>query len=451
MSRRPVLTASDKALLQGLNRSDVEQTMAGLKPFLRRSLWIGSSNYYLRDVVGKLGRAQPGTPLRHRHLAQYIAASVTLHANDGWSYLGRSVACLLAGDTHRALHLAYYAELRAAMSLLASTAVGIFNRHHYAIGGVNTTCRLRTRQGTHVMTWLALEAWARRPESGALFSSLVCPEGLTLDDWFQPQGGASVLAPQAKAWFMQWGMDLGLAMKDREARNGSSYRPDGVPVTWEVSAADALEFVRDMWSLLEPSSTSGFEQIDRHIFRLAIERYYRGLTGRQPNSSDRAYIALVNTTLAAQSLATMTQGRLRRFLLRQDVPDDPQIFIHSRSRPDHSQTDAFAVMSRAVLLSRIATGSAQSLLARVGIEASMLGFWWQQLGEARGLWAPGASPEALSDLWADIEASLREVEEEEAAPSGSLSTFHDVGARIPGPVATFSSHERVALWGLCPG
>ncbi|CDX27350.1 conserved hypothetical protein [Mesorhizobium sp. ORS 3324] len=450
MSRKPVLVASDKVLIRGLSRNDVELTMAGLKPFLERSLWIGSSNHYVRDVVSKLKRAQPGTPRRQRHLAQYIAASVALHSNDGWSYLGRSVACLLAGDIHRALHLAYYAELRAAMSLLASIAVGIFNSQHYAITGVNTTHKLRTQRGTHEMTWLALEAWARRPASGRLFSSLIRPEGLTLDDWFQPQGGATVLAPQAKAWFMQWGMDLGLATKDREARNASSYRPDGVPGTWEVSAADTLEFVRDMWSSLEPSAASGFEQIDRHILRLAIERYHLGRTNRQPTRTDQDYIALVNSVITAQSLSVTTENRLRSFLLRQSAPDDLKIFVNSKIKPNHSQADAFAVVSRAVLLLRVATGSAHNLLDRVGFDASMLGFWWEKLGEARGLWAPGATPSSLSDLWADVDVSLREVDNVAAAGPGSLSTFHQIAARIPGPAAIFASHERVGLWGLCP-
>lgn len=450
MSRSPVLDARDVPIIRGLRRSDVEQTMAGLRPFLQRSLWIGASNHYVHDVVGKLKRAQPGTPQHHRHLAQYIAASVTLHANDGWSYLGRSVASLLAGDTHRALHLAYYAELRAAMSLLAGTGIGIFNRQHHAIVGLNSTRGLRTRLSTHDVTWVMLKAWARRPISGALFSSLVRPEGLTLDDWFQGQGGSSVLAPQAQAWFMQWGMDLSHATKDRDARNESSYRPDGVPNTWTINAADVLEFVRDTWSLLEPSATSGFEQIDRHVLRLAIERFHTGRTNRQPSETDPDFVALVNAIISAQSLATATEDRLKRFLLRQLAPNDPQIYLHSRIKPRHQQADAFAVISRAVLLLRLATGSAQSLLSGVGFDTSVLGFWWERLGEARGLWAPGAPPSALSDLWADVDLALREVDDVEAAAPGSLATFHGIAAGIPSAVAMLTSHERVGLWGLCP-
>lgn len=446
----PALHTLDRAAINGLVRSQMELTTAGLKPFLKRASWIGKTNHYAHDVVARLKAALPATPEQERNLAQYIAASVALHSNDGWSYLGRSVACLLAGDAHRALHLAYYAELRASMSLLASAGIGIFNTQHFVVPTANSTTKLRFGQGTHVIAWLALEEWAQQAASGALFAQLIRPEGRTLDEWFQPQGGASALAPQAKSWFMQWGMDLDLATEDRDARNESSYRPDGVPATKELNAKDGLEFVRDMWSTLEPSATSSFEQIDRHILRLAMERYHVGLTGNPVNAADPAFIALVERAVSALSLARAAEDRLKRFLLRQSAPDNPLIFKYSSIRPVGSQTDAFAIMSRAVLLLRVATGSAHDLLNRAGFDAAVLSFWWQKLGEARGLWKSGSVPAALSDLWADIEDGLREVEEIEAADPKAFETINGVAYGIFARLNVFASHERVGLWALCP-
>lgn len=439
----------DKVMIRGLSTANVELTVAGLKPFLERSKWIGSTNHYGKDTVGRLKAGVPTTPERKRNLAQYIAASAALHANDGWSYLGRAMGSILAGDTHRALHLAYYAELRAAMSLLASAGIGVFDRQHYVISGRNSTSKLRASNGTHIMAWLALEEWSQRPASGELFSALVRPEGLTLDEWFQPQGGASSLAPQAKAWFMQWGMDLGLASKDREARNESSYRPDGVPTTWEVDSKEGLDFVRDTWRALEPSSASNFEQIDRHILRLAVERQYFSITSRQASADDATYVTFVASIVDAQNLTTAAERRLKSFLLRQSAPTDPQIFRYSAIKPGNPRGDAFAVMARAVLLLRIATGAAHQLLNRVGFDANLLGFWWQKLGEARGLWRPGAAPEALTDLWADVEDSLRDVADMEATSPEVLESFHSLSVAIPGSLSILASHERVGLWGLC--
>jgi len=448
--KNPKLQPTAKLAIRGLNLADVEMTMAGLRPFLQRSIWIGTTNYYCKDVVSRLESSAPTTSARKRHLAQYIAASVTLHANDGWSYLGRAVSCMLAGDTHRALHLAYYAELRAAMSLLASNGLGVFNNKHFYISAANTTTKFGATNGTHVMTWLALEEWSRRPTSGVLFSSLVRPEGLSLDDWFQTQGGATALAPQAKDWFMQWGMDLGLATKDRDARNESSYRPDGVPTTWELSSREGLEFVRDMWNSLEPSPGSSFEQIDRYILRLAVERHHFSVTNRVAGLGDAAFVGLVNSIVEAQSLAKATEDRLKDFLLRRTAPTDPDIFRLSAMKPGNPQTDAFAIMARAVLLLRIATGAAHSLLNRAGFDAALLEFWWQKLGESRGLWAPGDAPDELFDLWADIEQSLRDVADVEAATPGILDSFRAIAEELPGRLGVLASHERVALWGLCP-
>ena len=121
---------TDKATISSLSRSDIERTMAGLKPFLKRSMWIGTTNRYVNDVIARLRESEPNSATHKRNLAQYIAASTCLHANDGWSYLGRAFACLIAGDAHRALHLGYYAELRAAMSLLAGNGIGVFNNKH---------------------------------------------------------------------------------------------------------------------------------------------------------------------------------------------------------------------------------------------------------------------------------------------------------------------------------
>ena len=57
------------------------------------------------------------------HFREYVAASAPTHLIDGWSYLARAIDALLRGDAPAAVHLGYYAELRAAMSLLAGGGI----------------------------------------------------------------------------------------------------------------------------------------------------------------------------------------------------------------------------------------------------------------------------------------------------------------------------------------
>ncbi len=444
------LSQSAKTAISNVRQAEIESTVAGLKIFLGKSSWVGKNNYYAKDTISRLERATPATPQHKRNLAQYIAASVTLHAKDGWSYLGRAVGCILTGDTHRALHLAYYAELRAAMSLLAGFGIGIFNNQHFIVQQANSATKLCSGQGTHLMAWLALEEWAQMAESRDAFAELIRPDSYSLNQWFQSQGGAIAVAPHAKEWFMQWGMDLRLVTKDRDARNESSYRPDGVPVTWEANAAACLEFVRDMWGLLEPSTTSSFEQIDRHILRLSIEQFYFGSTGKQASSGDSKFEKLIDRFLTGLSLQPSAKRRIKRFLCRQISPADPLVFKYSSRVPSNIWEDSLAVVSRALLLLRLATGTAHRLLENADINADHLAFWWKQLGESCGIWPPGHPPSELHDLWTDVQDSLVELAQVESRDPELFDSFSGIALELARELSVLASHERVAIWSLCP-
>ncbi|MCP4329785.1 MAG: hypothetical protein GY791_15260 [Alphaproteobacteria bacterium] len=445
------LPVADQTPIAALSRSDIQDTFAGLKRFVRDSRWIGKTNRYAKSVVERLKRDHPLTQRQKRNLAQYIAASAVLHANDAWGYVGRTVACLMTGDAHRALHLAYYAELRAGMSLLAGAGIGVFNHRHFIVSDVNATARLTTNLGTHQIAWAALKYWSQQPSSGALFARLVRPEGHTLDDWFLPVGGSQTLAPQAQDWFQQWGMDLNLATRDRDARNESSYRPDGIPSTWTITPTARLGFVQDLWAALEPSIPSSFEEIDRHILRYALERHFAGSTGTIADRGNREFVRLVDQILAARGLSQSAAKRWRDFLLRRQVPKDPTIFHYSTNAPIGQAIDVFSVTSRAVLLLRIATGSANDLLQKAGFRENELEFWWRPIGETRGLWAIEVPPETLSDLWADVRDAIDDIARLGDADPRSMQTATGIATNLGDRFSVLCSHERVGLWALCPG
>src|ERR1700722_668599 len=117
------LSAANQSVIHKLSRSDVEKTLAGLRRFTRGSMWIGKNNRYSTDTIGKIKNDVRSNRINVRNLSQYIVASCLLHSTDGWSYLGKAILALMRGDPHRSRHLAYYAELRAAMSILASEGI----------------------------------------------------------------------------------------------------------------------------------------------------------------------------------------------------------------------------------------------------------------------------------------------------------------------------------------
>lgn len=438
------LSAADKAAVRGVRRSDVELAVSGLRPHLVTSRWLRTNNRYKSDIVKRLKADLPLNAARQQDLADYIAASSILHANDGWSYLGCALSALLQGDAHRALHLAYYAELRAALSLLASDGVGVFNFNHFVLKGGGRTAKLEHGRGTHAAAWDILEFWSGELSSGTLFAKLVRPEARTLDEWFRPHGGGATIAPQAQSWFQMWGMDLSLAHEDQNARNESSYAPDGVGSSWGTSAAEGLEFVSSLWASLKPSPASSFAELDRYILRRSLEGLFKGRNGRAASANDLDYRRLVAATVQSQGFTGTPAKLWEDFLTRRAQPHDPAIFSESAKAIGQTSDDAFSIISRAVLLLRVATGSARDLLQQSGLTAVDLEFWVQDIGTSRGLWDPTDPAPDLRDLWADVDAALGDIRDG-ASPQSVKGLLLDYGATLP----VLTSYERVGLWSLC--
>lgn len=444
------LSIVNQALLNGLSRSDVSITLSASKRFAREARWLGRNNWYKTDAAEKVERdAAAGAISNPRHLAQYISVSTLLHCSDGWSYLGRAVQALLRGDPHRARHLAYYAELRAAMSLLASEGIGVFNARHALINAPHSASAFPAQSGTHVFVWECLDNWAQHSRSGNLFSSIIKPYGRSLRDWLVPINGQANLGAQANSWFMQWGMDLREMAKDRRARNNSSYRPEGIPNSWTLGSLETTKTVADIWQALEPAPNSPFDLIDRHILRLSLESVYRSRSGATSVRSV-AYRNMVSTIVSYQGLPPDVEKLWSEFLTRQTEPKDARVLQLSKSAPTASAKSAFYMVARAVLLLRVASGSTSSVFQDAGLTSSEIEFWWAELGPARGLWNLDGAPEHAADLWSDINVALSSLDAFETENTGSHHSFYDLGNAYGDAVSSLGGFERAMVWSLLP-
>ena len=92
--------------------------------------WLNPNNRYATDTIRRIKTDCSANCINALDIAGYIAASVTLHCFDGWSFLTHATSCLLDGDVSAAVHMAYYAEIQAEMSLLASDGIGVFSGKH---------------------------------------------------------------------------------------------------------------------------------------------------------------------------------------------------------------------------------------------------------------------------------------------------------------------------------
>ena len=428
--------------------SQVVAAFTDLRPHFAARQWLGPSNHYRSDTVKKL--EDTSKPIRHKDLRHYIASSVVLHASDGWCYLGQAMQATLVGEPAVARHLAYYAQLRAAMSILAANGIGIFNGRHFLIANDGKTKLITPRMRTHTMVWHALSWWAEQQAAADLLGSAFGYDGTSLREWLDNAGLGS-WTPVGQEWVETLIFDLGQAEKDQESRNEASYRPVAMTNAVPAPPCEDARLVRDIWRAFEPGGLSGFDVIQRHLLRLILER---GITAAKAPASlaDRNTEMRTAINLAFPAHAgSRADDRLRRFLLRRDERKDLLVLKlakerSTRTHPRHHHE----MLCRAGLLLQLANGSAAEVVAGAAMDFDDLDHWWRRLGDQRGLWVPDpslASPDVndVIDLWADIADDLELIDDWlNGANSDRLSLLHSCSTAYP----RLTSTELIGMWGL---
>ncbi len=447
---------SVKEVFAGASAFAVERAARRLRTRLRYERWLASTNMYLhrapselKEQFGKKPEAPvvyPAESLEAMHLAEYIAASTILHCVDGWSYLGRAMAAQLGGDSGTARHLAYYAELRAAVSLLAAQGVGVFAGPHVIVKESNEV-ELFRQAGTHRFAWVALAEWTDMPQSVDLLGDVIKPSDTSLAEWLAPLGGNSVWHETGRGYLKAWGLDVERFGRDREARNDSSYQPRTAFGASPPSSRRAAEFSADLWRIFEPLGATNFGTVDRYLLRRTLKQFFEARTSKSPLDSPRAYQDFIEKAL--DDLQTSEpRPQLTRFLTGESFPGEPSLF--SEAEMDSSTDDPedhLQVTARAALLLRVASGSAQRLLAQVDLSYPAYEWWSRQIAATRALAAE--TDGALSTpelLWIDIENAIHDLDGKMA--DGDADTYLDLSGRCSGEVAVLSSCERIGLWGL---
>ena len=418
--------------------------------------WLPRGNRYRRTTKGiKGGNSRLNSELANgsvdlSDLTEYVAVMGPVHSMEGWAYLGRAVHCLARGDPYNAVHLAYYAELRAALSLLASEGIGVFNNTHCVIdeGG---RAHLRSPQeenlGTHNWTWLTFRWWATQASAIELFGQVVAPYGVNLSTWLEADERTGVALEQiGTRWLDLWGMDIGRFFSDRDARNAASYWPNTVNPWQQTTAVDSFGFIRSLWLPLEPTTGSRFGELDKHLLRMIIKEAHTAATGGR---SSRSLDGSIDELLVDMALGGAEADYWRGFLTGVAEPETLAVIqIASGTSRVSDPKHATEVLSRAELLLRISTGSAALHLQEAELGRPQLDFWVDAVGTSRGLWPPDGEPEQCSTLWEDIQVALDESGDWfESGDSQSQSNF-DWWEQRAWDLAKLCECERVALWGL---
>lgn len=300
------------------------------------------------------------------HIIEAVAAAAPNHCLDGWSFVSRAIAAYLAGDLHATRHLSYYAQLRAALSILGHLGVGIFNGINFAIDNTGAVIRIdspaRGRAsvrglGTHTAVWDALALWVAEPAAARKFLELIRigPTSLLSSlDAVWPGASATTVAGTL---LQAWGLDLRRGKDEHLARNISSYNPQCFDSMPDV-ASERLEFIEGAWSLFEPTSASRFDLLDRHLLRAMLWQQHDLVSAdvKANGAIARRYLEL---PAGIRSIASLD------FLVGDVEPDLPMLLTIAKS----ATLPAYAadMLARALLLLRVSTAFTISNFTDAGV------------------------------------------------------------------------------------
>lgn len=400
--------------------------------------WLSQQNPYRQDTISALRNHN----IQAFELSEYIACSAPLHLTDGWNYLARAFDSALRGDHSSAHHLAYYAELRAAMSLLATEGIGVFDRKHIAFDAEMQPTELE-RRPTHQATWELLNAWSHKTGSASKLLDTISLDPHSLSQWLKLVG---VHAPAqdlvAREWLQAWSIDLEIFSDDRSQRNEMSYRPTRIHETKTQSVyplRERSEPLFNSWDELQPTIVGVMAALDISLLRKAIELAIKKKLCNHP-TFDKAWTSLQSVMPPHSHEALKSPRPSATAIFREAKKTNPR----AGSKKTNPRAGSAPILARGLLMLRLASASTAALLKAAEISRSDIEFWWSPLGTDLGLWDNPSDIALFSDLWADVEAA-KDTAEANMSSLGGASSIRDVASILTSDMS-LTQFSRAPMW-----
>lgn len=316
--------------------------------------------------------------------AKSLAAESVAHLVEAWRYLASASSSVLVNAKAQVIHLAYYAELRAAFALFSCSGIRISQPKHWYLNSAGLPSNPPwVKARTHTAAWELWKDWTKGTYADQLFSDrLRIAPAVPLRAVTQEITRAS-----ASPALLAWGFDLLSLSSDHLARNQASYNPTITQATMLGASQGDLDFLREMWQLLQPTSTGLQFELSFVHYMIDVEIADRTTQG---GFDVNAWYASLARDLAANTGAQ--ESELEPML--RDRTNSTRLFtLAAASAPTWE-----AVMARAVFLVRLASKAVEDAL---GTQAGSSGKPWLRYWLAHaGLRSGGAAPR---DLWSDFE------------------------------------------------
>lgn len=395
--------------------------------------------------------------IRQSKINSFLAASSLSHLLDGWLYLSNAFNAVLNGDEATAIHLSYYAELRSAMSILATEGIGVFSDKHIAVYSPSTNGEIpenyykgsppnqsykQPSYQTHKFVWDIMEKWANsayKPNSEILKIFKVHGRDFhELTEFFHPSvAGSNLLTVQTvKDWLKDWCFDIKKYRNDRDSRNESSYRPQRiVNFNQTINFNSIISELDKYWSIISPSGVDKFSLLDKYLLRKLYDTLYSKIT---TTSTKHELITNAFTQLGITDLPLFN-------FLDYQVPFQNDHIIFSQA--SLKKTTTLSILARATLLLRISVGLVSQLYKDGGVQKDELNFVWNQYGIDGGFWSPGNIHTDFNNLWIDVQTSLDDLKLD-IQTLGANANIYEIKSRKPQEIIHFGQINRACLWGL---
>jgi hypothetical protein len=375
-------------------------------------------------------------------IIQHMAASSILHCFDGWTYLGRAIQSMMSGDLANTVHLAYYAELRAALSIFANQGIGIYNSK--GIAAEENNCVFRNRiPGTHKAAWQALEIWADKPSTGALIGTVIRPFGAELGDWIDSLVTHSTSERLGRDLILSWGLDIEVFAEDHDARNRSSYDPSIRLVPTEDLIHDQMIAVESFWSLSSPPLAA----LDNLLLAMMVHKIVFKEDDEEPDDAETMRKRLGSSIDTVLAIDESRKSEIRERIGNVKEMPGYSLLVHAQQKSNFcSKHYHLEIVARAFFLLRIATGICSKSLREAGYDGESSALWTNLICQERALHLEPTPISSVDDLWLDVDVAL-----EDFIGEPEIGLRFAQWCRQPrhtDAAVTLSSCERIALWGM---
>jgi hypothetical protein len=288
-----------------------------------------------------------------------LAAEQIVHLTDAWRYAASAIAAFLKNSHGEALHLAYYAELRAAFSLYSGSGIRLDSNDNYYVDKAGMkrqlpTARTKKEMRTHTIVWDLWNEWIKRQDAHDLLL-----DGLRIAPSISLRSMKPVLTLFSPTLTVgQWGYDLIMSpTTDRNERNKASYQARSAVAPLVKMTPSDLEFVLSLSRLLLPAQSGlancmAFDTaLIRYLAKLSIESKVPDIETDRAEKVQKSRQDFINEL----SAHTGQEASLIENILEE--PDGSEIEIFDLA--SQNATAPRNVLSRAIFLLRLATLSVE--------------------------------------------------------------------------------------------